>query len=148
MAELTADIFKAYDVRGLYGEEMDGETNYAVGRAFARVLADLRGKPTSELRVGLGRDMRLSAPELAQRYREGLMAEGAHVVDAGMVGTEMLYWLVGSPSSSKRRMSWMPSSPESAIAPSRTSLAPVYCLGLCEAVTIAPPSSPREPTRK
>ena len=40
--------------------------------------------------------MRLTAPELAARYREGLMAEGAHVVDAGMVGTEMLYWLVGS----------------------------------------------------
>src|SRR5687767_12803411 len=40
--------------------------------------------------------MRLTAPELAARYRDGLMAEGAHVVDAGMVGTEMLYWLVGS----------------------------------------------------
>ena len=40
--------------------------------------------------------MRLSAPELAARYRDGLIAEGAHVVDAGMVGTEMLYWLVGS----------------------------------------------------
>ena len=40
--------------------------------------------------------MRLTAPELAARYRAGLMAEGAHVLDAGMVGTEMLYWLVGS----------------------------------------------------
>ena len=40
--------------------------------------------------------MRLSAPELAERYRDGMIAEGAHVVDAGMVGTEMLYWLVGS----------------------------------------------------
>jgi phosphomannomutase len=40
--------------------------------------------------------MRLTAPELATRYRAGLMAEGAHVVDAGMVGTEMVYWLVGS----------------------------------------------------
>jgi phosphomannomutase len=67
-----------------------------VGRAFARVLADLAGKPAAELRVGLGRDMRLTAPELAGRYRDGLMAEGAHVLDAGMVGTEMLYFLVGS----------------------------------------------------
>src|SRR5690242_3603514 len=40
--------------------------------------------------------MRLTAPELAQRYRDGMVAEGAHVIDAGMVGTEMLYWLVGS----------------------------------------------------
>ena len=58
--------------------------------------ADLAGKPAGELRVGLGRDMRLTAPELAARYRDGLVAEGAHVLDAGMVGTEMLYYLVGS----------------------------------------------------
>jgi phosphomannomutase len=81
-------IFKAYDVRGLYGEQIDGDVAYEIGRAFARVLGGGR--------IGLGRDMRLTAPELAARYREGLMAEGAHVVDAGMVGTEMLYWLVGS----------------------------------------------------
>src|SRR4051794_41804171 len=40
--------------------------------------------------------MRLTAPELAARYRAGLVSEGAHVLDAGMVGTEMLYFLVGS----------------------------------------------------
>src|SRR3954451_18766632 len=89
-------IFKAYDIRGLYGEEIDGDTAEAIGRALARVLARLNGKPARELRVGLGRDMRLSAPELAARYRDGLASEGAHVIDAGMVGTEMLYWLVGS----------------------------------------------------
>ncbi len=89
-------IFKAYDVRGLYGAEIDGDTAEAIGRGLARVLASLAGKSTSELRVGLGRDMRLTAPELAARYRDGLVSEGAHVLDAGMVGTEMLYWLVGS----------------------------------------------------
>src|SRR3954468_702852 len=89
-------IFKAYDVRGLYGEEIDGDTAEAIGRALARVLAQLHGKATRDLRVGLGRDMRLSAPELAARYRDGLVSEGAHVLDAGMVGTEMLYWLVGA----------------------------------------------------
>jgi phosphomannomutase len=89
-------IFKAYDVRGLYGEQIDGHVALAVGCAFARVLAQLSGKPTEELRVGLGRDMRLTAPELAARYREGLVQEGAHVLDAGQVGTEMLYYLVGS----------------------------------------------------
>jgi phosphomannomutase len=90
------DIFKAYDVRGLYGEHIDGDTAEQIGRAFARVLGDLRGKAASELRIGLGRDMRLTAPELAARYRDGMVAEGAHVLDAGMVGTEMLYFLVGS----------------------------------------------------
>ena len=89
-------IFKAYDVRGTYPDEIDADTAELLGRAFARVLGDLAGKPTPELRVGLGRDMRLAAPELSARYRAGLVAEGAHVIDAGMVGTEMLYWLVGS----------------------------------------------------
>ena len=89
-------IFKAYDVRGLYGEEMDGDTAYLLGRAFARVLADLRGKPVGDLRVGVGRDMRLQAPEMAGRVRDGLIDEGVDVLDAGMVGTEMLYFMVGA----------------------------------------------------
>jgi phosphomannomutase len=83
-------IFKAYDVRGLYGDEIDGDVAYEVGRAFVRVLGG------DNPRIGLGRDMRLTAPELAARYRDGMEAEAAHVIDAGMVGTEMLYWLVGS----------------------------------------------------
>jgi phosphomannomutase len=91
-----AQIFKAYDVRGIYGRDIDGDTAEAIGRGLARALAELSRKRPAELRVGLGRDMRLTAPELAGRYRDGLMTEGAHVVDAGMVGTEMLYWLVGS----------------------------------------------------
>ena len=89
-------IFKAYDVRGLYGDEMDGDTAYLLGRAFARVLADLRGKKPSDLGVGVGRDMRLQAPEMAGRLRDGLIDEGVHVMDAGMVGTEMLYFMVGA----------------------------------------------------
>ncbi|MDP9378499.1 MAG: phosphomannomutase/phosphoglucomutase [Actinomycetota bacterium] len=89
-------IFKAYDVRGLYGDEIDADVAEQLGRAFIRVLADLSGKRAGELRVGLGRDMRLTAPELSAVYREAMMSEGAHVVDGGMVGTEMLYFLVGS----------------------------------------------------
>jgi phosphomannomutase len=96
MTTAPAEIFKAYDVRGVYGEQIDGEVAEAVGRAFVRVLADMSGKRPDELRVGLGRDMRLSAPELSARYRDGMVAEGAHVLDAGQVGTEMLYFLVGS----------------------------------------------------
>ena len=75
---------------------MDGETAYLVGRAFARVLGGLRGKEPPALRVGLGRDMRNEAPEMSGRVRDGLVAEGCSVLDAGMVGTEMLYHLVGS----------------------------------------------------
>ena len=49
-----------------------------------------------DLRIGVGRDMRLQAPEMAGRLRDGLVAEGAAVRDAGMVGTEILYFLVGA----------------------------------------------------
>ena len=94
--QVKPGIFKAYDVRGLYGSELDGEVAHLLGRAFARVLAGMREKPTEELRVGLGRDMRNEAPEMAGRVRDGLVAEGCEVLDAGMVGTEMLYFLVGS----------------------------------------------------
>jgi phosphomannomutase len=89
------EIFKAYDIRGLYGEEIDGDVAELIGRAFARVLSDLRGKPVADLRVGLGHDMRLTAPELSARYREGLLREGANVIDVNQVGSEMLYFLVG-----------------------------------------------------
>jgi phosphomannomutase len=96
LREVPPGIFKAYDVRGLYGTEMDGEVAYLVGRAFARVLGVLRGKVPGDLRVGLGRDMRNEAPEMSGRVRDGLVDEGCTVLDAGMVGTEMLYHLVGS----------------------------------------------------
>jgi phosphomannomutase len=91
-----AGIFKAYDIRGLYGTEMDETTAQAIGRAFVRVLARLRGKEAGELRIGLGRDMRLTAPAMAAELRDGMIFEGASVLDAGMVATEMLYHLVGS----------------------------------------------------
>ena len=90
------EIFKAYDIRGIYEEDMDGDTAFVLGRAFARLLGQLRGKPTENLGIGLGRDMRLTAPEMGGRFAEGLMEEGCHVLDAGEVGTEVLYFLVGS----------------------------------------------------
>jgi phosphomannomutase len=95
-ASPSPEIFKAYDIRGLYGEQIDGDVAERIGRAFAHVLAELAGKQVAELRVGLGRDMRLTAPELSERYREGLLNAGANVLDAGQVGSEMLYFLVGS----------------------------------------------------
>jgi phosphomannomutase len=89
-------IFKAYDVRGTYPEQMDEALAYRIGRAFPRVLSELEGTPVDQQRIAVGRDMRLSAPSMAERYARGIADEGAHVLDIGMVGTEMLYWTVGS----------------------------------------------------
>jgi phosphomannomutase len=89
-------IFKAYDLRGTYPDQMDEELAYRIGRAFPLVLAELEGTPPEEQTIAVGRDMRLSAAGMAEQYARGIADAGADVLDVGMVGTEMLYWTVGS----------------------------------------------------
>jgi phosphomannomutase len=93
---IDTSIFKAYDVRGIHPDQMDEDVAYRLGRGFARVISDLEQTPVDQLRLGLGRDMRLTAPAMAARYADGMRDEGASVLDAGQVGTEQLYYLVGS----------------------------------------------------
>jgi phosphomannomutase len=93
---MDESIFKAYDVRGIHPDQIDEELAYRLGRGFARVLSDLQDLPVEDLRVALGRDMRLSAPAMAAAYARGVSDEGADVLDIGMVGTEVVYWTVGS----------------------------------------------------
>jgi len=83
---LNPDIFKAYDVRGVYPNEVNEEAARAIGGAF---VAYLRAK-----RIAVGRDMRLSSPALASAFIEGAVAQGADVVDYGMIATDMLYFAV------------------------------------------------------
>jgi phosphomannomutase len=96
MSIAPPDIFKAYDIRGLYGSDIDAGLAEQIGRAYTRVIGELENKPTSDLRLGLGHDMRLTAPELAEAYLKGMRGEGATVLNAGEVATEMLYYLIGS----------------------------------------------------
>ena len=84
---LDPGIFKAYDVRGLYGSELDEEGAYAIGRAYVEHF-----EPRS---IAVGRDMRVSAPSMAAAVMEGAADGGADVRDLGMVGTEMVYYAVG-----------------------------------------------------
>jgi phosphomannomutase len=93
---IPSNAFKAYDIRGLYPNELDDDAGEAIARAYVRVLSKLAGKPANELRIGLGHDMRENSASMAARAREGMVAEGATVLDAGQVATEMLYFLVGS----------------------------------------------------
>ena len=76
--------FKAYDVRGRLGEELDADIAYRIGRAFAQA----RGAR----RVVLGRDSRASSPELAAAVARGLVDGGAEVLDLGLCGTEEVYF--------------------------------------------------------
>ena len=85
---MNPDIFKAYDVRGLYPSELDEQTFHEIGRAF---VAYLKAK-----RIGVGRDMRVSSPGLAAAFIAGARQQGADVVDYGMISTDMIYYGVGT----------------------------------------------------
>jgi phosphomannomutase len=84
---LRPEIFKAYDIRGLYPTELDEAGAYAVGRAYVEEF----GART----IAVGRDMRVSSPSVAGAVREGAADGGADVLDLGLVGTEMVYFAVG-----------------------------------------------------
>jgi len=84
---LDPGAFKAYDVRGLYGSELDEAGAYAIGRAYVEHF-----EPRT---IAVGRDMRVSAPTMAAAVMEGAADGGADVRDLGMVGTEMVYYAVG-----------------------------------------------------
>ena len=77
-------IFKAYDIRGIYPEQLDENTGRAVGRAFASFL-----QPEQ---VVVGRDMRLSSPSVCEALIEGLRQQRADVLDLGMVSTDQYYY--------------------------------------------------------
>jgi phosphomannomutase len=79
-------IFKAYDIRGVFGEELRSEDAYRIGRATARWLG------AAELVVG--RDARPSSPELCDALMRGIRDEGAGVVELGLCSTPMLYFAV------------------------------------------------------
>jgi phosphomannomutase len=89
-------IFKAYDIRGLVGAQIDEALAHDIGRAYALVIADREGVSADSLTLGLGHDMRNEAPALAETYAAGMASEGATVLHAGMIATEQLYHLVGS----------------------------------------------------
>jgi phosphomannomutase len=85
---LDPAVFKAYDVRGIYPEDVDEEGAYAIGRGYVQQFEPKR--------IAVGRDMRQSSPQMAAAVIRGAADEGAEVLDLGLIGTEMLYFAVGS----------------------------------------------------
>jgi phosphomannomutase len=83
---ISPNIFKAYDVRGLYPSEVNEEAARLIGRGFVAYL-DAR-------RIAVGRDMRLSSPSVAAAFIEGAREQGADVVDYGTMATDMMYFAV------------------------------------------------------
>lgn len=81
-------IFKAYDIRGIYPQELDEDTAYKVGRVFVM--------ETGAQKVIVGRDIRLSGPVLHQELVRGLTESGADVIDIGLVSVDMFYYACGA----------------------------------------------------
>ena len=77
-------VFKAYDIRGIYPEQLNEETARAIGRAFVTYL--------NPREVVVGRDMRLSGPAMHASLVAGLTQQGADVIDIGMVSTDQFYY--------------------------------------------------------
>jgi len=85
--KIDRGIFKAYDIRGIYPVQINGNIYRAIGQATGR---SLRAKTAA-----VGRDMRNSSPELAAALIEGLRSAGVAVTDIGLVSTDSLYFAVG-----------------------------------------------------
>jgi phosphomannomutase len=91
-------IFKAYDIRGLYGEQLDEQAAWKIGHATAQFLRSMvhgyaRGLANAQS-ICVGRDMRSHSPVLAKALIEGMNAAGANVIDIGMIDTPQMYFAI------------------------------------------------------
>ncbi len=84
---MNSNIFREYDIRGMVPDELNKESVYKLGLSFGTYYHN-----HGALRIALGRDCRLSSPELSEALLEGLMESGMKVVDVGMVPTPLLYF--------------------------------------------------------
>ena len=87
MISLSKTIFKAYDIRGIIGATLDAGVARRIGRAFAKAAL-----AKGQTRVVIGRDGRLSGPELIAALAQGLQSAGVDVIDLGVVATPMVYF--------------------------------------------------------
>jgi phosphomannomutase len=85
--QLAASIFKAYDIRGIVPSTLTSEVAEALGRSFGTIA-----RAEGETSVAVGRDGRLSGPDLSAALVRGLVAAGIDVIDVGTVTTPMLYF--------------------------------------------------------
>ncbi len=81
---MNKKIFKSYDVRGIYPDDLNENIAYLVGQAFSHL--------TKSKKVVVGRDMRIGSPELSKKLIEGLVSQGVDVDDIGLVPVDAVYF--------------------------------------------------------
>ena len=95
-ARVVEQVIKAYDIRGLVGEQLDEVFVRDVGAAYARLLISESADGVVAHGVVVGHDMRDSSPSLAAAFAEGVTVQGVDVVDIGLASTDMLYYAAGT----------------------------------------------------
>lgn len=91
--KIDQSIFKAYDIRGIYPDQLNEQAAYALGRGFASLLK--KRFPDSRLKVAVGCDMRVSSPALKAEVLRGLSDSGVDADDIGLISTPAYYFAVG-----------------------------------------------------
>ena len=86
--QINKEIFKAYDIRGVYQQDMKPEIAYLIGRALV--------SHTQAKRVAIGHDMRVHSPKMHEAAIKGMTEQGADVLDIGLASTPMLYHATGT----------------------------------------------------
>jgi len=89
---MKAEIFRAYDIRGIYPDDIDESGVFCVAQNFVKILQ--QEKPDKTLKIAVGRDMRVSSPKLHASAVKGVVSMGAEVVDIGLASTPTFYFAV------------------------------------------------------
>ena len=92
--KMKKEIFKAYDIRGIYPDDINEDDVKKIARGFATYLIN-KNPDKESLTVVVGRDMRISSSSLAKKAIEGLVESGINVVDIGLVSSPTFYFAVG-----------------------------------------------------
>jgi len=93
MNSVNPKIFRAYDIRGIYPQDLNEKSAYKIGRAFAAYLKE--NEAESPEKIAVGRDARLSSPALSRSFISGIIDEGINVLDIGLVTVDMTYFASG-----------------------------------------------------
>lgn len=89
------EIFKSYDIRGIYPNELNEETAALIAQTFLKIVSEKLGKPIKELKIVVGRDNRQGSEPLIKKVRETFLASGVKVDDIDLVSTNDFYFAVG-----------------------------------------------------
>ena len=92
MQNINPDIFKAYDIRGVYPDQIDGEFAYRLGGAFCRFL--INNGEAGNRKIIMARDTRLSSDELAENLIQGITDQSFDVADLGLASAPLFYWAI------------------------------------------------------